>query len=196
MALEADLGLLGQLVLELGDALISMTHQRASLAGAYTAPLLPALAGAMERLLGALESDLDRRILAPGIVRELYYHVLLGEQGDRFQALALRDSGSHRVARVVRFLEHNFDRPLDIATIAKTSGMGESTLHHTFKAVTAMSPMQYLKKIRLHRGRVMMLSEGLNAGETAHRIGYGSPSQFSREFKRLFGVSPSQAAVT
>jgi len=109
---------------------------------------------------------------------------------------ALRDGAAQRVAGITQYLQQNFARSLDIATIAQTAGMGKSTLHHTFKQVLGMSPVQYVKKIRLHRARLMIVSDGLNSGEAAYRVGYNNPSQFSREFKRLFGLPPSRAVET
>jgi AraC-like DNA-binding protein len=113
-----------------------------------------------------------------------------------FRALTLRDGNSQRMARVVSYIQERYERPLNVQTIARKAGMGESTLHHVFKEAVGMSPMQYLKKIRLHQARLMMVSDGLGAGEAAFRVGYGSASQFSREFKRLFGLLPSRAAET
>jgi len=152
------------------------------------------LTDAVTRLLSVAEDATEARILGPGVVREVFFHVLGGEQGDLLRLLALRDGHSHRVARAIQFMQEHFDEALDVATIAKSAGVSSSRLQHIFKDVTALSPIQYLKKVRLHRARMMMLSEGLNAGEAAYRVGYGSPSQFSREFKRQFGMSPSRTA--
>jgi AraC-like DNA-binding protein len=92
----------------------------------------------------------------------------------------------------ILFISVRFAQPLDIATIAARAHMSPSTLHHHFKSVTSVSPLQYLKLTRLHRARLLMLKDGLGAAEAAHRVGYASPSQFSREFKRLFGSSPTR----
>ena len=183
--------MLGQLVLEMaykGFSPPSGTAERGVFTAAMTEPLLASLT----RFLEALPSPMDRRILGPGAVRAILYHVLLGEQGHRLRALAVAEGAGHRIARIIRFLEENIDQPLDVATIAKKAGIGSSTLHHVFKQSTAMSPMQYLKKLRLHRARSLMLGDGLSAGEASFQVGYGSPSQFSREFKRMFGVPPQQ----
>jgi AraC-like DNA-binding protein len=110
--------------------------------------------------------------------------------------VALRDSHSHRITQVVRFLHTNYARPLDIATIADAANMSPSTLHHTFRVVTSSSPLQYLKQVRLHRARLLMLQDGLGAGEAAERVGYGNKSQFSREYRRLFGAPPGHDVAT
>ncbi len=151
------------------------------------------LTGALCRFLDALDDPMDRRILAPMAFREILYHALAGEQGHLLRSIALHDSRSHRIAHVVHYLRTHYEEPLDIATIARAARMSPSTLHHTFKEVTSISPLQYLKQIRLHQAKLLMLNDGLNAGEVAYRVGYGSPSQFSREFKRLFGMPPTYA---
>ena len=151
------------------------------------------LTGALCRFLDALDDPMDRRILAPLAFREILYHALAGEQGHLLRSIALHDSRSHRIAHVLHYLRTHYDEPLDIATIARAARMSPSTLHHTFKEVTSLSPLQYLKQIRLHQAKLLMLNDGLNAGEVAYRVGYGSPSQFSREFKRLFGMPPTYA---
>jgi AraC-like DNA-binding protein len=96
---------------------------------------------------------------------------------------------------VLSFLQANYDQPLDVPTIAQSANMSPSTLHHSFKAVTSTSPLQYLKSIRLHQARLLMLQDGLGAGEAAHRVGYSNDSQFSREYRRLFGAPPSRDVV-
>jgi len=136
---------------------------------------------------------MDRQILGPAAVREIFYHVLRSRQGQMLRSIALTDSSVHRIARVVRYLDEHYTEQLNIKTIAQTACMSESTLHHTFKEVTSLSPIQYLKKIRLHQARSMIINDGLKAGEAGYRVGYESASQFSREFKRVFGISPSQA---
>lgn len=158
--------------------------------GIFVSKMSGPLGAGVARLLHTLESPLDLKILAPLAVREILFHVLAGEQGDLLRSVAQNDSRSQRIAEVLRFLNSHYDEPLEIAAIAKAARMSPSTLHHTFKAVTSVSPLQYLKQIRLHQARLLMLQDGLNAGEVAHRVGYSSPSQFSREFKRFFGAPP------
>ncbi len=149
------------------------------------------LKDALARLLEASTNELESRVLGPGFAREVMFRILSGEQGQNLRRLALQGSGSQRVARAVQYLRDNYTEQLDVATIAKAIGVSESTLQHSFKKATSLSPIQYLKKLRLHQARVLMVANGLNAGEAAHRVGYGSPSQFSREFKRMFGQTPS-----
>jgi AraC-like DNA-binding protein len=158
--------------------------------GLYTSPLSDALHDAILRLVGALDDPTDRRVLAPMAEHELLYHLLREEQGELLRAVAMQDSHTHRIAQVMHFLQTHYDQPLDIASIAKVANMSPSTLHHTFKDVTSSSPLQYLKQIRLHQAQLLMFHDGLGAGEAAYRVGFGSDSQFSREYRRLFGVPP------
>ena len=194
ISLQIDPSAVTDLLLELGETEAPSARRQAAHPGMFVSRMSDDLAGVVARLLTALASPLDRRILAPLAIREILYRVLSGEQGDLLRAVALHDSRSHRIARVVRFLNTRYGEPLTISEIAREAHMSPSTLHHTFKEVTSVSPLQYLKQIRLHQARLLMLQDGLGAGEVAHRVGYGSPSQFSREFKRLFGVAPTQEA--
>lgn len=191
LRLALDAADLSELLLELGEHGAGASRGRAC-RGIFVSKLGDDLLAAVVRLLGALEDPGDRRVLAPLARREILYRLLVGEQGHLLRSFALGESRSHRVARVVRYLQENYDRTLDIATMADVAHMSTSTLHHTFKEVTSVSPLQYLKRIRLHKARLLMVHDGVGAGEAAHRVGYGSPSQFSREFKRLFGAPPAR----
>lgn len=185
--LKIDVALVGQLLVEMSD-----DQEPSTWTAMRTSKMEPQAAEAARRLLRAANDPVEARVLGPGIVREVLFHLLAGAQGDALRLLARRDGLARRVARAIRFMEAHYDQPLDVASIAKSAGISGSRLQHIFKDVTALSPIQYLKKVRLHRARMMMLAEGLGASEAAHRVGYGSPSQFSREFKRQFGLSPSR----
>lgn len=191
LSLEIDAADVSDLVIEMAER-DSSTSGDEPVAGIRVSSMSEALGDALVRFLRALDDPTDRRVLGPMISREILYHVLSDDQGDLLRAVALRDSGSQRVARVIRYLESNFDQPLDVPAIAKVAGMSTSSLHHAFKEVTSFTPIQYLKQLRLHEARSLMLSEGCGAGEAAYRVGYGSPSQFSREFKRFFGETPTR----
>jgi len=120
------------------------------------------------------------------------YWVLKGEQGIRLQQLVLRDSSSHRIISSIQYLNNNFQEQLSIDQIASVANMSSSSLHQKFKEVTSMTPIQYLKKIRLHRARELMVDSGITASDAGYKVGYSNPSQFGREFKRLFGLPPTQ----
>ncbi len=158
--------------------------------GIHASPVTEALHDAVCRLVAAVNDPSDLKVLAPLAEREVLYRLLTGEQAQLLRDVALRDSRSHRIAQILRFMQTNYEEPLDIPTIAEAAHMSPSTLHHAFKSVTSSSPLQYLKTIRLYQARLLMLHDGLGAGEAAHRVGYGSESQFSREYRRLFGAPP------
>ena len=192
LTLQVDVTMVSDLLLEMASGELPPAWRQPAQPGIFVSRMSEELSGAVTRLLTALGHPLDRRILAPIATREILYHMLSGEQGGLLRSVAMQDSRSHRIAQVLRFLNEHYGEPLEISTIARAAFMSPSTLHHTFKEVTSVSPLQYLKQIRLHQARMLMLNEGLSAGEAAHRVGYGSPSQFSREFKRLFGAAPTQ----
>ena len=150
----------------------------------------PDLQDALIRLLESLDNPTDLRILGSNITREIFYRLLQTKQGEHIRKLVQSGSNGHRVASLIRFLNANYGEHLSIEEIAQQAGMSTSSLHQKFRDVTGMSPLQYLKKIRLHRARAAMVEQGLNAREAGYQVGYGNPSQFSREFKRMFGVPP------
>ncbi len=151
-----------------------------------------ALLDAVVRLLRLLDTPQDVPMLAPPAVREIFYRLLSGEQGERLRQIAVRNSLTERVARATEWIKRHYAEPLSIETIAQEVCMSASGLHHHFKAVTALSPLQYQKRLRLQEARRLMLSEALDAATAGYRVGYQSPSQFSREYRRLFGVPPRQ----
>lgn len=161
---------------------------RAMTTGALTAPLLEAF----DRLLALLDQPEHIPALAPLIRREIHYRLLTGEAGARLRQIATVDTQSHQVARAIARLTARFTEPLRVETLAREAGMSVSTFHHHFKALTAMSPLQYQKQLRLTEARRLMLSEGMDASTAAFRVGYESPSQFSREYRRSFGAPPSK----
>ncbi|MDP0499501.1 MAG: AraC family transcriptional regulator [Verrucomicrobiota bacterium JB022] len=145
---------------------------------------------ATARLLQALRSDEEAAVLGPQLVREVAYWALKGPLGYNLRALAAPDNHFGQICRIINRLQADCARPIEVEGLAREAGMSVSTFHAHFKAVTSFSPLQYLKNIRLHRARLLMLHEGLSAAETALRVGYESASQFSREFKRYFGDTP------
>lgn len=147
------------------------------------------------RLLETLQSPDDARILGPQHVRELIYRVLRGPLGGNLHALAAPRSHFGQIGRTLHRIHTQFAQGLDIEALARDAGMSVSTFHAQFKAVTASSPLQYIKSIRLHKARLMMVHDGLGAAEAALQVGYESASQFSREFKRFFGATPAAAAA-
>ena len=129
-------------------------------------------------------------MLLPLITREMIYRLLMGEQGARLRHLAILGGYTPLIARAVEMLRQDFDQPLHVENLARQLGMSVSGLHHHFKAVTAMSPLQFQKQLRLQEARRLMLSEDFDASSAAFHVGYHDASHFNREYKSLFGVPP------
>lgn len=155
-------------------------------------PLDAALLDATLRLARLSESTKDFRAIAPLVIREIIYRLLTGAQGSRMRHLATFGGQAHRMARAVKKLSESFDKPFRAEEVARELGMSVSGFHAHFKAVTAMSPLQFQKQLRLQEARRLMLNEGLDASEAGYRVGYRDPSFFSREYKRHFGDAPTR----
>ncbi|WP_250509995.1 AraC family transcriptional regulator [Caballeronia sp. GACF4] len=158
--------------------------------GVYVNRLGNSMLDAVLRLLRLIDTPDDVPILAPLVKREILYRLLMNGSGARLRQIALQDSQTQRIAKAILLLRQNFDQPLRVEDIARDVHMSVSSLHHHFKAVTAMSPLQYQKQLRLQEARRLMLLDIADAATAAHRVGYESASQFSREYSRLFGAPP------
>lgn len=152
----------------------------------------PELLDAAVRLMRLLDRPDDIGSLAPLIEQEILYRILTGPAGSQLINLVIADSHGNRIARAIAWLKDNFAAPLRIEQLAEHVSMSASSFHHHFKSITAMTPVQYQKHLRLHEARRLMLVEGLDVGNAGHRVGYQSPSQFSREYSRLYGLSPAR----
>ncbi len=148
------------------------------------------LLDAFVRLVRLLDAPAEARVLLPLITREIIYRLLMGEQGTRLRHLAILGGYTPHIARAVGRLRQDFDQPLRVEELARELGMSVSGFHHHFKAVTAMSPLQFQKQLRLQEARRLLLGEDLDAASVAYRVGYHDASHFNREYKSLFGVSP------
>lgn len=155
----------------------------------------PELTDAVARLLRLLDRPKDIGVLAPLIRREIHYWLLTGDQAGIVRQIGAPDSRLSQVTRAIAWIRENFDRPFRIEAVARAAGMSASALHQHFKAVTAMSPLQYQKQIRLQEARRLMLGEAVDAQAAGFQVGYESPSQFSREYARLFGAPPARDAA-
>jgi AraC-like DNA-binding protein len=160
----------------------------------FATPLDDRIGDATVRLLEALASPADARVLGPGIVREITYRVLSSEQGGSLRAALTQGSHFARIAKALRRIHDHYDGDLDVTTLASEANMSVPAFHIHFKAVTATTPIQYIKVMRLHQARLLMIRNGLSANTASERVGYESASQFSREFKRMFGRSPLEEA--
>jgi AraC-like DNA-binding protein len=187
LRLNLDVEEIARLVLELGDRGPSPASADR---GLFVARLDEPLLDAVLRMVKLLDTPEDIDVLAPVVQREIYYRMLRGELGYRLADLAQSESGNHRVVRAIEWLKQHYTAPLRIEELADAVHLSASALHHRFKAVTAMSPLQYQKHLRLHEARRLMFAEGIECATAGHRVGYESASQFSREYRRLFGAPP------
>lgn len=188
VALRLDLRELAALVLEgaVPPPAPPAGERRAMATGALNAPLLDAF----DRLLALAEEPQHAAALAPLIQREILYRLLTGDAGWRLRQIVSAEGQGRQVARAIELLRARYGEPLRIEDLARVAAMGVSTLHHHFKALTGLSPLQYQKELRLAEARRLMLAERLDAAAAAYRVGYESASQFSREYSRRFGAPP------
>lgn len=194
---EPCLGLVFKLNLRVMAELISQTRlapprDRAAETSAAIGTLTPALLEPFSRLLALLDEPTDMAVLAPLIEREIHYRLLSSDVAARLWQIASVGSQSQRIAQAIDWLKTNYAQPLRTAELAAYVQMSPSSLHHYFRQLTAMSPLQYQKWLRLGEARRLMLNENLDAASAAFHVGYESPSQFSREYSRLFGAPPKR----
>ena len=153
------------------------------------------LLDAVVRLLRLLDQPRDRGALAPLVKREILWRLITGEQGDAVRQLGLADSSLTHIGRAVRWIRENYASPFRVEEVAQISGMSVSAFHRNFQAVTAMTPIQFQKHIRLQAARLLLVNRPNDVTGVGHRVGYDSPSQFSRDYRRQFGAPPSADAV-
>jgi AraC-like DNA-binding protein len=158
--------------------------------GLFIGEMDDALLGAVLRLVRLLDTSADIPVLAPMILREIHYRLLNGEHGQVIAAMAAAGTNLQKIARIIAEMKADLAKPFRVEELAARAHMSVSSFHHHFKAVTAMSPLQYLKRLRLTHARQILLSEDTDAASTAYRVGYESASQFSREYARMFGAPP------
>lgn len=187
LLLKLDLKLAAQLMVDSNVAAPRATRSDLGMAlGDVTAPLLTSLT----RLIELLADPRDIPVVAPLIQREILYRVLISEQGGRLRQMASIGSQGHKIGQAVEWIKEHFHQPLRIEDMAAQIQMSASTFHHHFRALTSMTPLQYQKSLRLNEARRLMLIDYLDVGTAAFRVGYESPTQFGREYSRLFGASP------
>lgn len=187
LCLNLDPGALGALMLEAGISRAESDQPGPALS---LSNITPELIDAGVRLLRLLAKPSDIPILAPLAEREILYRLLHGGQATKLKQIAFAESKLQQVNRAILWIKENFREPFSIDRVASEARMSASALHQHFKAVTAMSPLQYQKQLRLQEGRRLMLSQSIDAAMAGHTVGYDSPSQFSREYSRMFGAPP------
>lgn len=187
LVLRLDQRTISQLMV---DSNLPLPRSQQASRGMAVSEVSSSLLDAFQRLIDLLDEPEDIPILAPLIQREIVYRLLMGDQGLRLRQIGAAGSHSHQIARAIDWLKSNFTQPLRIDDLAAYARMSTSAFHHQFRALTAMSPLQFQKWLRLHEARRLMLIEHLDAATAAFQVGYESPSQFSREYARLFGTPP------
>jgi AraC-like DNA-binding protein len=186
LRLGLDPTLVSSVMIESGHVSTSHTDVRAFDVSALGLELLDAVL----RLIRLLDKPSEATFLLPLIKREIIFRLLKGDQSGRLRQIATVGGHSHRIAKAIERLRKEFDQPLKIENVAQDLSMSVSSFHHNFKAVTAMSPLQFQKRLRLQEARRLMLGEHLDAASAAYRVGYDDASHFNREYKRLFGFPP------
>lgn len=197
MTVDIDMGLLNEIIGQMEER-IEYAHvcQGCKHQGLFLAQADAVFKDTVLRLLRALASPLECRVLGPGLVRELLFRIMCGENAASLHALAMKNTSLSRIDRALRQIHGNFAQPFNVDELAGFVNMSTSAFHRAFKDVTLFSPIQYLKKVRLNKARSLLAEGGLRASEAARMVGYESVSQFSREFKRYFGVNPTNFKIS
>ncbi|MDF5722315.1 MAG: AraC family transcriptional regulator [Rhizonema sp. PD37] len=187
LRLDLDPILVGSVMVEAG---YPSPQSRANVKAIDVSPLDAPLLDAVVRLVRLISAPAEARVLMPLVTREIIYRLLMGEQGSRLCHIAVLSGYTHYIALAVERLRKDFNQPIKIESIARELGMSVSGFHHHFKSVTALSPLQFQKQLRLQEARRLMLGENLDAASAGYRVGYDDASHFNREYKRLFGIPP------
>jgi len=187
LVLDLDPTLVGSVMVEAGHV---PSRSQTAVTAIDISPLDAGLLDAAVRLVWLLDTPKEARFLAPLITREIIYRLLIGAQGARLSQVAAPGGSAYRITEAIERLRNDFNQPLSIEDVARELGMSVSGFHHHFRSLTAMSPLQFQKHLRLQEARRLMLGEGLDAASAGYRVGYGDASHFTREYKRLFGAPP------
>ncbi|OOQ70257.1 AraC family transcriptional regulator [Vibrio parahaemolyticus] len=189
LIMELDLTEISQLIV---DSELAFAQYKEAQKGIAVGELSESLLDAFVRLAELLDEGQNIKILAPIIKREIFYRLLMSEQGTRLHQIVTAGSHSHQIAKAIDWLKNNFVKPLSVGDLASYTGMSKSSFYTHFRSMTSMTPLQFQKKLRLSEARRLMQTENLDAMAATFKVGYESPSQFSREYSRLFGAPPSK----
>ena len=189
VSMKLDLGVISEMLL---DSNLPEYHRSGNGGAMAATGMNPPLLSAFIRLMDLVDEPESIPMLAPLIIREIIYRLLTSEQGYQLRQLTLSGSQSNRIVQTIEWLKKNFRKPLRIDELASLSRMSSSTFHHHFRELTSMTPLQYQKWLRLQEARRLMLVERMDAAGAAFRVGYESPSQFSREYSRMYNAPPSR----
>jgi AraC-like DNA-binding protein len=178
------------------DLMLQLTQQGGPVetkpTGMMSTPMGESMSSTVLRFLEVMSDPLQAALLGPALVREIYLHVLAGAQGSAMRSALSMQGQFGKIARALRRIHQSYKTGLQVEELAAEAGMSVPNFHIHFRRMTKTSPIQYLKSIRLHQARLLMVRKGITAASASYEVGYGSPTQFSREFKRLFGRSPGE----
>lgn len=191
LSLDIDRSLLAETMQRLPPAPFATSHP----AGVVTAPMTDSLLEPFSRLLAMLDHPDDIALISPLVMQEIYYKVLRTQVGNALVQFALNGSHVSQISQVTRWIRENYQRPMSIGTLADAASMSVTSFHRHFKAITLMTPVQYRTQIRLQEARRLLLAERRPAGAVAASVGYDSQSQFTRDYKRMYGAPPATDAA-
>lgn len=189
LVLQLDRFLLAELI---AQGVAPLSRERGAMSSVGLGVATPTLLAPLARLVTLLDEPAAIDVLAPLIQREIHYRLLQSDQANRLRQIASVDGHGYRIARAIDWLKTHYASPMRIEELASQAQMSTQTFHQYFRQLTTMSPLQYQKRLRLDESRRLMLNEHLDAASAAFRVGYESPSQFSREYSRLFGAPPKR----
>lgn len=189
MTLSVSPEAIGEILSEMGADLPLVGKVHTSL---YDAPLSEDMIEAAVRLLGSLSSPRESKVLGPLYLKEILFKVLIGKHGEVLRELAINNRGFYQISRIINKIHENCAREFDVRELAKEAGMSATSFHAAFKNLTDTSPLQYIKNVRLHKAKELIQLQGEKANQAASVVGYESVTQFSREYKRCFGVTPGR----
>ena len=192
MMVDVDMALLNELVRIFEDHGCSQAMANQASKGLFVSQNTHSLSCAVSRLADCLQDKMQALVIGKGLVREIFYHILKGPQAAPLFSLVTHNTHLSKMEKVLKHLHAHYHDKLDIEQLAGIANMSASTFHRNFKQITASSPIQYVKKLRLNHARELLLDQGLKVKQAAAQVGYDSPTQFSREFTRYFGQSPSE----
>jgi AraC-like DNA-binding protein len=192
LAVDIDVGILNRII-SLMDKHIdhALLKQEEKQKGLYLEPTTPEIKDTFLRLLTALQSPLESRVLGQGLVNELLFRIMCGENGASLYALTMQNTNLAKIEKALKYIHSSYNETMTVDSLATLVNMSSSAFHRAFNDVTASSPIQYIKKIRLSKASEMLLEERVRVSEAAIQVGYESTAQFTREFKRYFGSRPS-----
>lgn len=178
------------------DSEISFQYENESKPGIYTEALNAQLIDSLSRLIQCVKDKQDSKVLAPLYIKEILYFVLKGPHGYALNFISYHNDTFYKISQLAENIYVNYQEKYDVNTLAKLANMSASSFHSTFKEMTGLPPIQYIKKVKLHKARELLLYQEITAKAAAYEVGYESLSQFNREYKRMFGVTPKSKAIS